>query len=304
MSIGRNDPCPCGSGKKYKKCCLAKDEEEARRRVAPPPAPVSKPKPATPERKELPKPPPDPRIEAWNARYDEFDAADYEERVALFTRTLDERELMDAEMAFEMLNQLFVQAAERNERDRYDSLVESLREQLPEVYAKEAHFLLENRILNALVMKRPELVDSLTRELAPLAGVKIDTWNEVEKRLAYHGYLMTLVEAMRLAWPEVRASKDIVPWGIDEFTDRASHYEMLSYIAETAEPRGDDPILVERLKFFCGDNLNQERMAEMVALFAGQAHREWTIDDFKLRPRQRSRRDWDEEEDDDADKPD
>ena len=23
---GRNDPCPCGSGKKYKKCCLAKDE--------------------------------------------------------------------------------------------------------------------------------------------------------------------------------------------------------------------------------------------------------------------------------------
>jgi uncharacterized protein len=20
--IGRNDPCPCGSGKKFKKCCL------------------------------------------------------------------------------------------------------------------------------------------------------------------------------------------------------------------------------------------------------------------------------------------
>lgn len=23
-SVGRNDPCPCGSGKKYKKCCLNK----------------------------------------------------------------------------------------------------------------------------------------------------------------------------------------------------------------------------------------------------------------------------------------
>jgi hypothetical protein len=22
--IGRNDPCPCGSGKKYKKCCISK----------------------------------------------------------------------------------------------------------------------------------------------------------------------------------------------------------------------------------------------------------------------------------------
>jgi uncharacterized protein YchJ len=21
--VGRNEPCPCGSGKKYKKCCLA-----------------------------------------------------------------------------------------------------------------------------------------------------------------------------------------------------------------------------------------------------------------------------------------
>ncbi len=26
--IGRNAPCPCGSGKKYKKCCLAKEEQE------------------------------------------------------------------------------------------------------------------------------------------------------------------------------------------------------------------------------------------------------------------------------------
>ncbi len=24
--IGRNDPCPCGSGKKYKKCCLRGEE--------------------------------------------------------------------------------------------------------------------------------------------------------------------------------------------------------------------------------------------------------------------------------------
>ena len=27
--IGRNDPCPCGSGKKYKQCCLRKDESKA-----------------------------------------------------------------------------------------------------------------------------------------------------------------------------------------------------------------------------------------------------------------------------------
>jgi tetratricopeptide (TPR) repeat protein len=40
--IGRNDPCPCGSGKKYKKCCegaaLAQSAEQARAaRLATPP---------------------------------------------------------------------------------------------------------------------------------------------------------------------------------------------------------------------------------------------------------------------------
>jgi tetratricopeptide (TPR) repeat protein len=31
---GRNDPCPCGSGKKYKRCCLAKDEDAKRAALA------------------------------------------------------------------------------------------------------------------------------------------------------------------------------------------------------------------------------------------------------------------------------
>jgi len=29
VRVGRNDPCPCGSGRKYKQCCLAKDEAAA-----------------------------------------------------------------------------------------------------------------------------------------------------------------------------------------------------------------------------------------------------------------------------------
>jgi tetratricopeptide (TPR) repeat protein len=31
---GRNDPCPCGSGKKYKRCCLDKDKAEQSARLA------------------------------------------------------------------------------------------------------------------------------------------------------------------------------------------------------------------------------------------------------------------------------
>ncbi len=28
--LGRNEPCHCGSGRKYKQCCLDKDESKAR----------------------------------------------------------------------------------------------------------------------------------------------------------------------------------------------------------------------------------------------------------------------------------
>ncbi len=30
MKVGRNDPCPCGSGLKYKKCCLGKEQQDER----------------------------------------------------------------------------------------------------------------------------------------------------------------------------------------------------------------------------------------------------------------------------------
>jgi len=53
---GRNEPCHCGSGRKYKQCCLDKDEagaREARARAAadaPAPSPESSAAPTAPQR--------------------------------------------------------------------------------------------------------------------------------------------------------------------------------------------------------------------------------------------------------------
>ncbi|HEX5845101.1 MAG TPA: SEC-C metal-binding domain-containing protein [Rhodoplanes sp.] len=38
---GRNDPCPCGSGNKYKKCCLAKDEAASLAQLGPSRKPIT-----------------------------------------------------------------------------------------------------------------------------------------------------------------------------------------------------------------------------------------------------------------------
>ncbi len=37
MATGRNHPCPCGSGNKYKKCCLPQHERDAAARPVPAP---------------------------------------------------------------------------------------------------------------------------------------------------------------------------------------------------------------------------------------------------------------------------
>ena len=41
--IGRNDPCPCGSGQKYKRCCLPRDEAAAAADRAAAPTPEAAP---------------------------------------------------------------------------------------------------------------------------------------------------------------------------------------------------------------------------------------------------------------------
>lgn len=56
--LGRNEPCHCGSGRKYKQCCLTKDEEADRQAraeaasqtPAPTPPPEDSPRPVPRER--------------------------------------------------------------------------------------------------------------------------------------------------------------------------------------------------------------------------------------------------------------
>lgn len=293
MNLGRNDPCHCGSGNKYKKCCLAKDTAASRARRPQLAAPVAIASPQD-ELHDISKRPPDRRLEAGSVRWKEFEAADYEGKFHVFSRTLDDSELMDGEMAFEMLDALFTETAQRGERSRFDTVVDDLRARRSEVYAKEASYFLDWRITNALVAGRPELVRTLARELAPLAGKQIDHFNRVESGLAYHGQLSTLVEAMRLAWPHVESSTDIVPWGIREFAGRAVAYEVLDHVERAGTPDSADPGLLARLQPYM--EVDSASLAVHLAHLTGRAGRQWTKGDFKfVPPRALSRRDWDDD---------
>ncbi len=284
MYIGRNDPCPCGSGKEYQNCCLAKDEGEAQINELNQSAPSATPPDAEVDY-EIPDVPPvpyDPRAEAWEARWQEFRLSNYESRIDLFTRTLDEPELMDEELAHEMLNELFSQAEARNQRDRFDELTETLRTKLPEVYEKNVKWMIDWRINNAITQGRHDIIPSFINDLGRLPGLDIDLWNRVESRLAYYGHLTTMLEAMRLGWPNVTASTEVEPWGIDEFSYRAVQYEILNYILQTPAPDGYDPVLHEKIEHYYGKDYFRDNIAEEIDILAGRLSRQWTLTDFNL----------------------
>jgi len=309
---GRNDPCHCGSGKKYKKCCLAKDEEIRKDVIADIEADAEDWESslddddldfeAAEEDWEIfaeddddPDWEPELQAEAFNDLLEEFEDADYEDKFDIFNRTLVDPEPMDGETAYEMLQDLFDETVEHEERNRFDALVENLRMRQPETYAAEAPFFVKWRIKNALADARYGDVTDLLREQAFLAGRDIDLFNRTEEMSAYHGQLQALVDSMRIAWPHVKSSDNIVQWGVDEFCIRAVFYEILNFAERKPEAVEPDAGLLEQIRFY-GDT-DKKEIAANLAHLAGGNGRQWTMKDFEFPPPQTGT---DEEDEEDA----
>jgi SEC-C motif len=314
MKAGRNDPCPCGSGKKYKKCCLGKDQEASSRpSAATPPAPVSVPvgpsrgaprppklpaatAPTRAAKAPAPPPPVDPVVERGDNLWRKFESENEEGRIAVFLETLEDTELMTDDMAFEMLNILHEDAVKSGGRARFAELVDALRERRPEVFAEGSAYFVSWCLEDALAEGRQEVVPSLARELAARAGRDIDTFNRVSITLAYHGQLSLLVEILRIAWPLVKSSDDVVPWGISEFAEKGVNHEIFDYLEHTTTPDPTDPALLDRIHFFV-EEPREEYVREFIGDLTGNTGREWQVNDFDLSPpRKRGRDEWGDEE--------
>jgi len=251
MKTGRNEPCPCGSGKKYKKCCLEKDMERNAavplRGVSPKQREdeVSRPAPAPPPFFPVtppPKPPPierTPQDELW----EQFEAAAYEDQIKLFLTTLDDKELLDEELASEMLFALEPKMIEAGQRERLEELLESARQRRPEVYASAIPYVADGRIVTALLANRPDEVRRLGLELAEVGHKAPEMYHHVLDLLAYHGQLALLVEMLRVSWPRLKET-DLFEWALNEYANTAYLYEMFS----EADRQPGSPIIPSSLR--------------------------------------------------------
>jgi hypothetical protein len=269
-----------------------------------PAPPRAVPAPAPPWRAPAPPPPPpDPLTQKRDSCWEEFEARDSEGRIGLFLETLPDAEVITNDMAFEMLNVIHADAATSGQRARFAECLTALRTRRPELYDQGAHNYLSWSVQDALAENRPETVASLMRELAPRAGSQIDLFHRTIDALEYHGQLSVLVESMRGAWPGVKTSKDIFPWGISEFAEKGANYEIYDYLEHTPAPDPADPVLLDRIRFFV-EKPRTEYLREFILDLTGKSGREWRTDDFVLLPPEERKRDaWDDgyEEDEEWD---
>jgi hypothetical protein len=280
---GRNAPCPCGSGRKYKVCCLAADQarERAERAaaaeaIALPPWAVDDPDAADPFLPLLPD------LSDEDDVWEEFAAADYDEQVATFKRLLASHEL-DDELAFEMLSEIQDQARERGELGEFRALVERYAAELPDLYARDApHYvgwLVDEALASGELERLPEV-------LAPFATDPLEAFDDlfrIAHQLMYAGHAAPLLDPLRRAWPVVDTTNDILPEGRQEYLGLLTELALLDYAATTPAPRSDDPIIATILP----DDPTVDRavVQENLAFLLGEAGRVWKPVDFESPPR-------------------
>ena len=307
MKAGRNDPCPCGSGKKYKKCCLTKDQEatskQASASLSPETTHTQAVMPITPKR-DVPVPPPDPIYERGSALFKKFKSQSGEARIAIFHEALDDEEVMTDDLASEMLDNLRSDAVASGDRLRFAKCVDAYRERRPEEYAKGALYYLSSLLEDALVEGRQEDVPILARQLAELAESNIDIFNPALERLRYHGQLSVIVEALRIAWPSVKISRNIMGWGIAAFAERGVIHEIYDYLDHTATPDPDEPQLLERIKFYV-EEPQASLVRNLIDDLTGQLNRTWQMEELTLRPPVKKKRsEWGDDDDEKEPPPD
>lgn len=262
MSAGRNDPCPCGSGKKYKKCCLEKDRAATPAAVLPP-LPLLAPSPETggaerrdalaAERKaqENARRAHEAEQRAYEAERQAFKAAGFDVQIAAFERELQRGDApVDGESLYEMFEALQQTPKTPEQREALHRAIEQFEAKAPDVFAPDAGYYLSWQLGNALTSGDAERVKALSVKMGLVGEQFWMMFLLVCERLRWHERLDALLAARRAAWPAARQSTDIFGWALDDFAEQAIGDIAIDWLQRHPSAREIDDALRADVAFF------------------------------------------------------
>ncbi len=262
--IGKKDPCPCGSGKKYKRCCLEKDQAAGRQLLRTPPAPIplTAPTPAkaatpvVPARdvpQALPRLPLQSVAPPQELTPDEKWWEDFAERYAAAESSADVLELLrgvladappiDEESILEYLSPPLHQLADAGLHADVMAIVDALAARFAaEIGPKNAYFE-RLRFQSALARADVDLVAE-ARRFGPHVAKIIDLVPDLPLRLAWEGRVAALRALTDAAWLPIVARTDLMISALDEWGGFGVGGVLLDHLERRPDVTMNDPGLL------------------------------------------------------------
>lgn len=225
--IGRNDLCPCGSGKKYKRCCLAEESRKPRpihaaQAITVPPSHES---PAIAWDGDVaPSDAPERPRDEWDDWYDRYNACSFVEQIDLLRGLLAEDRPPEFYTDLEFVGTvLALQPKDANERDLHYAFLDEMYASRPDVFGLGADWFVRQFAYACVRRGRAHDIDRV------LPAILDDTYrlDEPVFDLADLLRLCGLDEASRqltfAIWKQTERG-GFTPWACDEIVEFAIYF--------------------------------------------------------------------------------
>ncbi len=201
--IGRNDPCPCASGKKYKKCCMESDRQRD-----------TKDEDFSIDEFESP----NPFMERDSLDHG-FHTSDFKGKIALLKDCLAAPPEDDG-----MLLEWYLDVADSAESEAdlilFDECVKLFSVSLPKLYSDCIPYILNKRLKVALKFGDLNSVSKLFQDIVRITPPDFDLILERADQLAYLGHHNPLLEGFRCGWPCIKNCAELAESEIEEYAGR------------------------------------------------------------------------------------
>jgi hypothetical protein len=290
--IGRNDPCPCGSGKKYKKCCLQKDEEKELRDH-------EDNEDQSRNQKFLPnvdfdKGPGDGLAEGKGFAEEERSIKKLMNTLNRYKRIKNTDEMRDAargllneekelptDFAIEILEPIHNKLGSEGRHPEAIGLFDLLREKNRETY-EDGRPIFDNLLIyHYIFLNDPAGVEMILEWFHSRVDQCIDEYLEILTALECSGHWITALKSCRRTREPVGSSHEIMKFGKDELTEKVTVLTFFEYVfAGEKESRVSDELFRTIQEYAGTDEKETPHYQRILGTLEGRDRTAWASTDF------------------------
>ena len=303
MKTGRNAPCPCGSGKKFKKCCLRKNEQEAieGKHINKEETQSNNSENNIAQEKESNKKldrikPIGQYIDTKNDYYQSnedcdfdqheqfwkiFNDADFNHKVSIVEKILDDPGEIENYYCFDLIEGLYSSSQNSDDYSIFKRIIHRIKLDYPEIYDNNNQYLLDFLAQLSLAEQNQADAIALITEIADDPDIDVDIIFSAIDHLSYYCDLDIILNIMHIGWENVKNAENVMAFAIDEYAGHSAELEIYKYVQESSNPDPQSDSLLYKLEKFIEPDL--ENIKSYIAHLTGNKNKVWTQEDFNFK---------------------